>query len=371
LEAVVEHLKLRKFALYGLSEGGSVAIAYAARHPRRVSRLVLYGTYARGLAEGREDTAKALVDLVRAEWGLGSRTLSNLFMPEAAPEDVRWFVKLQQLGATQEDAAAMLQANMDVDVSHLLSQVKCPTLVVHVTGDLVVPFELGREIAGGIPNARLVPTESDHHILDPEAMAQGQKAILDFLLEEGRARGEERAAARPEEAGPVTVLFTDVEGSTALTQRLGDARARQVMRTHERMVREALAAHGGAEVKTMGDGFMASFSSASRALECAIAMQRAFADYNAQVGAQGLAPLRIRIGLNAGEPIAEDADLFGTAVIVAARIAAKAEGGEILASDVVRQLVAGKEFLFADLGDTALRGFEDPVRVYEVRWRQD
>lgn len=143
------------------------------------------------------------------------------------------------------------------------------------------------------------------------------------------------------------------------------------MRAHERMIREALGAHGGAEVKTMGDGFMASFSSASRALECAIAIQRAFADYNAQVGAQGLAPLRIRVGLNAGEPIAEEDDLFGTAVIVAARIAAKAEGGEILTSDTVRGLVAGKEFLFADLGETALRGLEDPVRVYEVRWQQD
>jgi len=124
----------------------------------------------------------------------------------------------------------------------------------------------------------------------------------------------------------------------------------------------------------MGDGFMASFSSATRALECAIAMQRAFAEHNAQVGAQpaaGRTLLQIRIGLNAGEPIAEDEDLFGTAVILAARIAARAEGGEILASDVVRQLVAGKGFLFADRGDVVLRGFEDPVRLYEVRWRED
>ena len=117
---------------------------------------------------------------------------------------------------------------------------------------------------------------------------------------------------------------------------------------------------------------MASFSSATRALECAIAMQRAFAEYNAQVGAQsaaGRTPLHIRIGLNAGEPVAEEEDLFGTAVILAARVAAKAEGGEILASDVVRQLVAGKGFLFSDRGDVILRGFEDLARLYEVRWR--
>ena len=367
MEEVADHLKLRRFVLWGISEGGAVAIAYAARHPRRVSRLVLYGTHASGLARGREEAAKAVVDLVRAEWGLGSRTLSDIFMPGAAPAEVHRFVKMQQMGATTEDAADMLHANMEVDVSHLLSQVKCPALVVHVTSDIAVPFELGREIAGGIPNARLVPIESDRHVPDEDTGQQIRKTILDFLLEEERARGEERAAARPAEAGPVTVLFTDVEGSTALTQRLGDARARHVLRTHERMVREALAAHGGTEVKTMGDGFMASFWSASRALECAITMQRAFVEHNESADE----PIRVRIGLNAGEPIAEDADLFGTAVILAARIAAHAEGGEILASDVVRQLVAGKEFLFADLGDTALRGFEDPVAVYEVRWRQD
>jgi class 3 adenylate cyclase len=116
----------------------------------------------------------------------------------------------------------------------------------------------------------------------------------------------------------------------------------------------------------MGDGFMASFSSATRALECAIAMQRAFAEHN-QTAAE---PIRVRIGLNAGEPIAEEKDLFGTAVNMAARIAAKAEGGEILASDVVRQLVAGKGFLFSDRGEVELRGFEEAVRLYEVRWRE-
>jgi class 3 adenylate cyclase len=149
-----------------------------------------------------------------------------------------------------------------------------------------------------------------------------------------------------------------------LTERLGDAKAREVLRTYERIVREALRAHGGSEVKTLGDGFMASFSSAARALECAIAIQRAFAAHNASAEE----PIRVRIGLNAGEPIAEEKDLFGTAVILAERIAAQAEGGEILVANVVRELAAGKGFLFSDRGEVVLRGFEDPVRLYEVRW---
>ena len=175
-------------------------------------------------------------------------------------------------------------------------------------------------------------------------------------------------AATPPEAGSMrTILFTDVEGSTALTDRLGDAKARDLLREHEGIVREALKSHGGSEVKTMGDGFMTSFSSASKALECAITIQRAFAQHNKSAEE----PIEVRVGLNAGGPIAEGEDLYGTAVNLAARITAQAEGGEILASEAVRQIVAGKKFPFSDRGETALRGFEDRVRLYEVRWRAD
>ncbi len=162
------------------------------------------------------------------------------------------------------------------------------------------------------------------------------------------------------------MLFADIEGSTALTHKLGDAAARDLFRGHERMTREALKSHSGAEVKTMGDGFMASFNSATRAVECAIAVQRAFAEHNESAAD----PLRVRVGLNAGEPIEEERDLFGTAVILAARIAAQAQAGEILVSEGVRQIVAGKKFLLADRGEVTLRGFEDPVRLYELNWRQ-
>ena len=148
-----------------------------------------------------------------------------------------------------------------------------------------------------------------------------------------------------------------------MMSRLGDAKGRNVLREHERITRETLKANGGTEVKTMGDGFMASFGSVTRAVECAIALQRAFADREGE-------PLNVRVGLNAGEPIEEDGDLFGATVILASRIAAKAEGGEILVADTVRGLCSGKGFLFADRGEFVAKGFEEPVRVYEVSWRQ-
>jgi class 3 adenylate cyclase len=161
------------------------------------------------------------------------------------------------------------------------------------------------------------------------------------------------------------VLFTDLVGHTAMMQRLGDQKGRELRREHERITRETLKAHGGAEVKTMGDGFMASFTSVQKAVECAIGLQRAFDSRN-----NDGEPLSVRVGLNAGEPIEEDGDLFGSTVILAARVAAKAAGGEILVSDVVRGLCSGKGFLFADRGEHVMKGFEEPVKVHEVRWAE-
>jgi adenylate cyclase len=148
-----------------------------------------------------------------------------------------------------------------------------------------------------------------------------------------------------------------------MMHRLGDNAGRDVLREHERITREVLREHGGEEVKSMGDGFMASFPSPSAAVESAVDLQRAFAAGDGE-------PINVRIGLNAGEPIEEGGDLFGATVILASRIAGQAEGGEILASDVVRALCAGKGFLFADRGESLLRGFEDPVRLYQVRWQE-
>ena len=359
LEAVVDRLGLERFALLGAAFAGPAAIAYAALHPERVSHLILWCASARGSDLARSPRVQGLAALVDKDWELFTETMAQAMLGWSG-EPARQYAAYIRESVTQEVAQAMLRASSETDVTALLPRVKVPTLVVQRRQLAFPELSVARELAAHIRDARLVILEGAAY--DPEAWLD----VIDEFLSEG----EEAAVAPAEPAAPGgfrTVLFTDVEGSTALTQRLGDAGARDVLREHERIVREALRAHGGSEVKTMGDGFMASFSSATGALECAIAMQRAFAEQNESAEE----PIRVRIGLNAGEPIAEEADLFGTAVNLAARIAAKAEGGEILASDVVRQLVAGKGFLFADRGDVALRGFADPVRLFEVRWRAD
>jgi class 3 adenylate cyclase len=296
-----------------------------------------------------------------------------MFMPDATGDAVRLFTEFQRASAPANNVVAMLEALMRYDVREEAPRVTVPTLVIHRRGDLAVPFESGREFATLIPGARFVSLEGRNHVPMPEEPETGQllDALERFLLPDTKSTATPSGMA----SGLVTILFTDMQDSTAITRRLGDAKAQELLRAHNTVIREALAAHGGSETKHTGDGIMASFGSAARALECAVAIQRAFADQESAPGGQGISPensedgIRVRIGLNAGEPVAEEGDLFGATVQLAARVCAKAEAGQIVVSNVVRELAMGKGFLFADLGDFIPKGFEDPVRLYEVRWR--
>lgn len=161
-----------------------------------------------------------------------------------------------------------------------------------------------------------------------------------------------------------TIMFTDMEDSTNITTRLGDAKAMELLRTHNAIIRDVVQAHGGNEVKHTGDGFMISFSSASGAVECAISIQKSFASYNKK---DPISPVYIRIGLSAGEPVTEDHDLFGSTVQLAARICDLAEPDQILTTRVVKDLCIGKKLPFLDQGERMLQGFDEPVWLYEVK----
>jgi class 3 adenylate cyclase len=242
--------------------------------------------------------------------------------------------------ATPEEVLAYQKGLLESDVFDRLPLVRAPTLVVHFTPVLPGTQKFLREMAATIPDAQFAEVE----------MGPGYGALLaDFLL------GSGHQASAPQAAPFRAILFTDLVGHTEMMRRLGDERGRAVLREHESITRDVLKQYGGSEVKTMGDGFLASFPSVTRGVECAVALQRAFAARNASAAE----PLNVRVGLNAGEPIAEEGDLFGETVILAARIASSAQGGEILASMGVRELCAGKGFT----------GFEDPVRVFEISWR--
>ena len=368
VEAVVDSAGLDRFAIVAASEGGPTAITYASQYPHRVSHLILLGTFAWSpppeTPEERE-LLKAMLMTIGPGWGQDTPAFRQLwtarFMPEGDLEMIRWFNELQRASGSPQTVMALIGSIAHIDVRELLPQLKVPTLVAHARGDLAVAFERGRDIASSIPGARFLPLESNNHLMLPGEPANDVllKAITDFIGEPGKAADSQAPSAAP--GGLVTILFTDMEGSTALTQRVGDDRAQDHVRQHNTIVREALKAHSGNEIKHTGDGIMASFPSARGAVDCAIGIQRALTE------GEGV---RVRIGLNAGEPVAEEQDLYGTSVQLAARVCAEADGGEILVSNVVRELAAGKGFLFNDRGDRALKGFEDPVKLYEVKWRE-
>ena len=363
VDAVVDRLGLERFVLLGFEHSGPTAIVYAARHAERVSHLVLWCAYARPSDWTRSPLIQATRALIQKDWETYTETIAHVAFGWSEGEQARRFAALIRESTTPEAVEMGISALDEFDVTAFLPQVTAPTLVLHRREVPYPAVDVARDLASRIPDARLALLEGASvlpYLGDMETVAT---AIDEFLGE-----GEEAAAVAEPTLGAVhTILFTDMEGSTSLTQRLGDAKAQEVLRTHNAIVRDALKAHSGSEIKHTGDGIMASFASASRALQCAIAIQRAFAEHNESAGE----PIRVRIGLNAGEPIAEEKDLFGTAVIMAARIAAQAAGGEILVANVVRELAAGKGFRFADRGEVALRGFEEPVRLYEVRWQED
>ena len=265
IDAVVDRLRVERFALMGAANLGPVAIAYAARHPERVSHLILWAAYARPSDWSQSSTVRAVRALMDKDWTFYTEAAAHALLGWSEGEPARRYAALIRESITQEGVRRTIAAASKFDVADLLSQVMSPTLVFHRRQLPVLSVEVARGLASRIPDARLVLLEGESpapYLGDMEVVL----AAIDEFLGEGE---EAEAGAEATEPGAFrTILFTDVEGSTALTQRLGDARARDLLREHERIVREALKAHGGSELKTTGDGFMASFSSATRALGC-------------------------------------------------------------------------------------------------------
>ncbi|MDH3426186.1 MAG: DUF4242 domain-containing protein [Acidimicrobiia bacterium] len=229
-------------------------------------------------------------------------------------------------------------------------------------------FDYGRQAAFCLvdsPDAETAEKvhKQAHGQVASEIISVDQAAVESFLgkLQHLPAPGEVVT-----ESAFRTILFTDIEGSTAMTQELGDVAAMDVLRAHDGIVRTALADLDGREVKHTGDGIMASFESVAKGVECAIAILRALDEHNETSDHHSFG---IRIGLSAGEPVTEGGDLFGAVVQLASRICDQASVSEILASNGVRELAIGKGFDFVDRGQISLKGFPEPVHIVEVRWR--
>lgn len=373
IDAVVEKLRLEHFAVFGASYSGPLGIRYAARHPDKVTRLVLWCTHAyhgdvvERLPEMANQQRVAVNQLAGVDRDLFIRTYLHRAVGWTEGELANQFVDVANKSIDPDSFFENLAGHAAFDAREDLPNVHVPTLILHRPAFVGSHLEVAKGLASRMPDARLVVVEGESVVPFIGNTARVLGAIESFL-------DEDIAEASPA-AGPASgrgdgalriILFTDVEAHATMIQALGDDRGRDVLREHERVTRAALREFGGNEMKSMGDGFMASFTSAQQALRCAISLQQTF---HAAPPVHGHV-LRIRVGLNAGEPIAEGDALFGESVNVAERIVGLARGGEVLASQVVRELVAGKGFKFVERPAHDEVSGEAVVRLYEVRWQE-
>lgn len=355
VEAVVDACALGKFVLWGSSFGGPIAIAYAARTPERVARLVLEGTYPTWTDLRPPEQRRAALDLVNMlRNSPGAAAIAASYMTDPEPESRHEARASRVIRSIDPDYLALLYVFAGiVDVHDETCALQVPTLVMHSAHSQVYPAEGARLLASEIAGARYVELPGRHHNPwegDADAALDAMCSFCDVAPVYVSAAATDTATA-----GLTVVMFTDIVGSTELAERIGDAAAAAVRREHETIVTETARLHGGTVVKFTGDGALVRFASASAALATA---QEIIAGVRGRV--------HIRIGMNLGEPIAEAGDLHGTAVNLAARVCAAAEPDEVFVTGAVRHLARGKSFTFADRGPHALKGFADDVHLYAL-----
>jgi class 3 adenylate cyclase len=353
VRAVMDAAGSERAAFFGLSEGGPMSILFAATHPERTTGLVLYGTFAVGplVADDNPGGPRwAEVDTwindAIDHWGEG-RTLP-FFNPSVADDPVfrRGWGRFERAALSPGMARALWQMVRHIDVRRVLPTIRVPTLVIRRSGDFM-PLPLHRQLAETVPGAQYVELEGDHipNTGDIEAIVDEVRAFLTGVREGPRV---DRVLA--------TVLFTDIVGSTERAARLGDRQWRTLLESHQEVVRGELARFRGHEVKTLGDGFLATFDGPARAIRSAVAIR----DGVRRLG------IELKSGLHTGECELMDDDVGGIAVHIGARVAASASPGEILVSSTVKDLVAGSGLRFADRGARSLHGVPGEWRLFAV-----
>ncbi len=362
LEAVIKQTGVDSFALWGSTHGGPTGVAYAAEHPDRVSHLVLSLTYAKDadwlklIPAAR--AARAGSTMVEEEWEYHTLAFANAATGFSDSVLANRFAAALRAGMSATAYLSWNAENEKIDVTDLLPLLNVATLVLHNPLSPLSNVDLLRALASRIPNARLISTEAP-------------AAAIDAFLREGEEQTPPPAPARPEPveepSGTAIILFADVVDSTALTERLGDAAFRAKARELNASLRTLIRECGGTPVEgpTLGDGVLASFTSAREAIEASLRC----ADAGNREG------LPLHVGVHAGDVMREKdpdgrANVYGGAVNIAARIAGASAPGEILVSDIVRGLARTSAGVrFEDRGEHALKGVADPQRLFAVQER--
>jgi pimeloyl-ACP methyl ester carboxylesterase/class 3 adenylate cyclase len=353
ITAVLDAAGSERAALFGGAEGGPMCALYAATFPERVTALVLGASYARrtaapdypwGIDEERQGRILSAYD---ERWGTREFGVGMLAPSLAGDERfLDWHAQACRFAGTPASALAWFRITMEIDIRDVLPAIRVPSLVLHRTGDRVVPVEAGRYLAAHIPDAKLVELPGDDHYPFAGAYDPYIEEVEEFLTGSRSRREPDRVLA--------TVLFTDIVGSTERAADLGDQRWAELLADHHDVVRAELDRYRGNEVRVVGDSFLATFDGPARGIRCAAAIRDAVRPLG----------IEVRAGLHTGEIELAASGIEGIAVHIGARIAALSGPGEILVSSTVKDLVAGSGVVFDDRGAHELKGVPGAWTVY-------
>jgi pimeloyl-ACP methyl ester carboxylesterase len=353
ITAVMDAVGCESAVLIGESEGGPLSMLFAAAHPERAAGLILMGAEVRERTdeewpwgESTQEAFDAMITGVPERWGKPGRFMEYLApSQEDTPWLTDWSARLQRNANTPGGAEAFMRMAFDIDVRDIVPSIHVPTLVVHSEGDRICHVENGRFLARKIPGARYLELPGADHVpwFEPGLVIS---EIREFLTGHRVAVAPDRMLA--------TLLFTDLAGSTDRLSQMGDSRWRELLETHNSVLRTQLNRFRGVEVNTAGDGFLATFDGPARAIQCA-------QESGHQLEALGL---EVRVGVHTGEIERIGDDVAGIAVHIGARIAGLAGPNEVLVSRTVKDLVAGSGIEFEYRGERSLKGVPDDWQVY-------
>jgi class 3 adenylate cyclase len=354
IRAVMDAAGSEQAALFGYSEGGALALVFAATHPDRVSAVIVYASYARW-ARGPdypfgftgEYWARFIEGAARA--GTTGEHYDVVIPSRRGDEQFRqWFARITRLAASPAMMELYFRANQSIDIRGTLPSVHVPTLVLHRKDDQLIPVDHARYLAEHMPGAKYVELPGGDHwpwFGDSDAVIE---EIEEFLT------GMRHAA--PSGRVLVAVMFTDIVGSTARLAAMGDTAWRRVLDQHDAVARRQVERFRGRQVKHTGDGVLATFDGPGRAVQCA----RAIRDATHAIG------IEVRAGLHVGECEVRGEDIGGLAVHIAARVAEVADAGEILVSSTVKDLLAGSGIAFEEHGAREIKGVPGEWRLFSV-----
>jgi pimeloyl-ACP methyl ester carboxylesterase len=357
LHAILDGVGSRRAVLFGISEGGPLCMLFAATYPQRTEALVIFGSWARAFRAPDYDWGfdpigfEDLLTALEPHWGQGAAV--NVVAPSLASDEqfCAWWGHYERMSVSPGAAVGLLRMAFDGDVRHVLPVISVPTLVLHRARDAFVDVRHGRYIAEHIPGARYVELEGEDHLPlagDTDAVDKEIKRFLSGLTGVTWGSNLDRVLA--------TVLITDIVGSTVRAASIGDQMWKEIIAVHNDHIRKELARYRGKEIRTSGDGFLATFDAPGRAICCARAICQS---------AHSL-ELEIRAGLHTGEIDLMENDLAGIAVHIGARVAALAGPSEVLVTDTVKNLVVGSGIEFIDRGSHVLRGVPGKRHLYSA-----